>query len=354
VAAAPPTALPHCPQVGLGGAIAMAPLEDLEARDLAWISDFVMQQMAIMLRPLMDHLEQSDMEVDRTQRMIHKLTLTISEAQGDIDRNSKYLSTLRQGLGVQNENRCRLERDLEGTAATMKHFSDQMEGLLSTVEGVKESVRKQGCDVRCLSDRQADLLKQADQTGGALEALQETWQREIRELRLSSSGSMATALGGIPPTTTGSGGSAGVLDSPWLQKKNLMVAAEDNGLNAGGVFNGGRSIVGDANVGNGRGLSRQSKHKPKMATQDLDAFDMQPRSSSKVWGRAAAGPSEVEDNAPADNARLPPVLMPRRTGVSASPPDRMPAEAPRLRFTATLAAKPPTRNGSNGGGSGAC
>jgi len=331
----------------------MAPLVDLEARDLAWISDFVMQQMAIMLRPLMDHLEQSDMEVDRTQRMIHKMTVTISEVQGDVDRNSKYLSVIRQGLGVQNENRCRLAWDLEGVTTTLKHLSDQMEGLLCTVEGVKESVRKQSCDVRCLSDRQADLSKQADRNGGALEALQETWQREIRELHLSCSGSIAAALGGVPPATTGSGGSgAGVLDSPWLQKKGMMVAAEENGLNAGGMINSSKSIVGDASAGSGRGLSRQSKHKPKMATQDLDAFDMRPCSSSKavVWGRAAAGPTEMEDNATAETARLPPVLMPRRAGVSASSPDRMPAEVPRLRFTATLATKPPTRNGAGGGG----
>merc|ERR1719464_605361 len=186
----------------------MAPCEsDLSSGDLEWISDFVMQQMVIMLRPVMDHLQQSDLEVDHTQRMLQQLSMSISEVQWEVDRNNKCLAILRQGLGVQSESRCLLQRDLEGATTGLKLVEEQMDSMLRSMRSLEGSVAQQGTELRAASAKQDSTAKMTAANANSLEALQaklealsndtcavkddllnseakmEAWQRELRELR---------------------------------------------------------------------------------------------------------------------------------------------------------------------------
>jgi hypothetical protein len=81
----------------------MAPIEDLQSRDLAWISDFVMQQVAIMMHPVMDHLEQTDEAADYTQRAVEQLGTDVAELRNDLERTNKYLGILGRALGCRTK-----------------------------------------------------------------------------------------------------------------------------------------------------------------------------------------------------------------------------------------------------------
>ena len=48
-----------------------------------------MQQVVIMMRPLMDHLQQTDSSV-------HRVSLDLAEVKAEVDRTNKYLAILRQ------------------------------------------------------------------------------------------------------------------------------------------------------------------------------------------------------------------------------------------------------------------
>merc|ERR1719163_1209588 len=120
--------------------LTMAPVEDLQARDLAWISDFVMQQVAIMMHPVMDHLEQTDEAADYTQRAVEQLGTDIAELRNDLERTNKYLGILRQGLGMQNEGRCVLQRSVESTTRTVGRLDENMDNLIGVVRRMEESL----------------------------------------------------------------------------------------------------------------------------------------------------------------------------------------------------------------------
>jgi len=186
---------------------AMAPIEDLHSRDLAWISEFVMQQMVIMMRPLLDHLQQTDVTVDYTQEAVQRLCVDMSEVRGDIERTNKYLSILRQGLGVHNESKCMLQRGIDTSTRTLKRLDDQMDNLLGVIRGMEDSISQIGADMRGAGAKHEELSKLLVEKSSHMEDLQakvervcsdahsmkdgfmnnearlEVWQRELRELR---------------------------------------------------------------------------------------------------------------------------------------------------------------------------
>mmetsp|Transcript_60105 Transcript_60105/g.105176 ORF Transcript_60105/g.105176 Transcript_60105/m.105176 type:complete len:366 (+) Transcript_60105:186-1283(+) len=190
----------------------MAPIEDLQARDLAWISDFVMQQMAIMLHPVMDHLEQTDETADYTQRAVERLSSDISELRGDLERTNKYLAILRQGLGMQNEGRCVLQRTVESTTRTVSRLDDNMDNMLGVVRRAEESIGQLSADMRDVGSKHKEISKHVTESTANLEDLQvkvesisndahllkdqllnyearmEVYQRDIRELRRNQLG----------------------------------------------------------------------------------------------------------------------------------------------------------------------
>lgn len=185
----------------------MAPVEDLQSRDLAWISDFVMQQVAIMMHPVMDHLEQTDEAADYTQRAVEQLATDISELRNDLERTNKYLGILRQGLGMQNESRCVLQRNVEGTTRTVGRLDDNMDNLVSIVRRVEDSIGQMSVEMRSVSQKHSEMTKQVSDSAATIEDLHgkfetisienhalkddmrnnearlEVWQRDIRDLR---------------------------------------------------------------------------------------------------------------------------------------------------------------------------
>jgi len=159
----------------------MAPIEDFQSRDLAWISDFVMQQMVIMLRPMMDHLQETDAACDYSHRMVQRLSMDISEVRGDLERTNKYLAILRQGLGVQNEGKCVLQRSLEGSVRTVKRLDEQMESMLSVMRGVEDSISQLAQDARAEKGKHEDLTKQVVLSANNLDDLQSKVERLASE-----------------------------------------------------------------------------------------------------------------------------------------------------------------------------
>lgn len=258
----------------------MTPIEDFHARDLAWISDFVMQQMIIMLRPMMEHLQQTDATVDYAQHTVQRLSMDVSEARGDLERTNKYLAILRQGLGVQNEGKCVLQRGLESIARTVKRMDDQMEGLLEAFRGVEGAVGRLTSDVRASGVRQDDLARQVAQNVSTLESLQikvdrasseacpgfqaagvkdellnndarfEVWQRELRELRRSQLGvGMKLDDKASCPSASAQGGRG--LESAWPSKSKFPPSAVDRDVAGGGGKGGATVFHGDMAVSSG-------------------------------------------------------------------------------------------------------
>mmetsp|Transcript_89006 Transcript_89006/g.265516 ORF Transcript_89006/g.265516 Transcript_89006/m.265516 type:complete len:331 (+) Transcript_89006:128-1120(+) len=326
----------------------MAPVEDLESRDLAWISDFVMQQMVIMLRPLMDHLQQSDLEVEHTQRMVQQLSSSLNEVQRDVERSSKCLGILRQGLGAQNESRCALRYDLEGQMQSVKHLDEQMESLLRMTRSMEDSVSQQASELARLASHQDAQTKRTAESTVALEELQAKVEAALKDAQAAKDGLLGVEgrLRELRDLRCGSVGGEKV--EPWLQKKPFP-SADIGGNGTGTSFVSAKGLVepggsqpgskqlGRVGSGSGRGSLGQQEH--------LE-FDTRPRSSSRtmMWGKVNGGDAEdgtLVSLAPDAESKLP-VLVAKRPGASGAP-DRIPAEAPRLRFTATMS-KPPSNN----------
>jgi len=248
--------------------VLMAPIEDLQSRDLAWISDFVMQQMVIMLRPMMDHLHETDAACDFAQRMVQRVSMDISEVRGDLERTNKYLSILRQGMGVQNEGKCMLQRSLEASSRTVKRLDDQVEGLLAAMRSTEDSIRQLS------TEGTEELSKQVWAGSAAVEELQarvellagetlivkdsllsnearlEVSQRELRDLRRGHLG-IAPKLEdktGRPERSAQSGRATAVDQAPWPQKKTFSTAVEPISTTVGGPPPGysGANHVADA------------------------------------------------------------------------------------------------------------
>lgn len=362
----------------------MAPLEDLHSRDLAWISDFVTQQMVIMLRPMMDHLQQTDAAVDYMQRVVQRLSMDVSEVRGDVERTNKCLAILRQGLGVQSEGKCVLQRGLEGTSRTVKRLDDQVESVLAVVRGVEDTIGQLCCDMRGEKGKQEDLAKQVSASSLLLDEVQakiekvsnealvvrddmlrndarlEVWQRELRELRRNQLGMVNTKMednksGRAPPS------SQSRRDDNWPQKKSFApVDVEKNGNNIGGSFAAANNF--GETTSSTSGSSQQSKRISRMGSgsgtrllqQEHLELGVPSRNGAGVWngvdgpdgpaideGTGAGG--AIGEDSPA-GARLPLLTSAtRQQSLGASRAnDRGSADGPRLRFTATLA-NPPSR-----------
>ncbi|CAJ1442826.1 unnamed protein product [Effrenium voratum] len=328
----------------------MAPLEDLQSRDLAWISDFVMQQVVLMMRPMMEHLQQTDSTVDFTQRQVQRLSLDLSELRADLDRSNKYLAVLRQGVGVQNEGKCGpwiptltsfpswggcagiMQRSLESNTRTVKRLDEQVEGLLAVLRGVEENCGQLGAELRSTHSRQEELSQKVCKQGVTLEDLQakldridspkeevlnhEVWQ-QFRELS-----SRRTRL---VPKLEEKSKAAQSRAEPWPKSYAVEVAGASGGTYAAGSLSDahGSQVKRVSLAKEGGRVSSSSR------PLSQDPFSLAPANPT-VWGENEA-PEDSKDEA--ENARLP-VLR------SLRPVDRNGAEVPRLRFTATMGREP--------------
>lgn len=253
----------------------MAPLEELQSKDLAWISDFVMQQMVIMLRPMMEHLHETDAACDYAQRMVQRVSMDVSEVRGDLDQTNKYLAILRQGMGVQNEGKCMLQRSLETSTRTVKRLDDQVESMLTVLRGMEDSIRELFSDVQGDKGRQEDLAKQVTASSVTVEDLQDSvlsnearldvLQREFRELRRGQL-SMVPKLedkAPRPPQSSQSGRTPTHDGASWPQKKTFA-AVEPIGANAPGAAAGfsGSNNLAETSSSQKSGSRQESKKVP--------------------------------------------------------------------------------------------
>jgi len=229
----------------------MAPIEDLQSRDLAWISDFVMQQVAIMMHPVMDHLEQTDEAADYTQRAVEQLGTDISEIRNDLERTNKYLGILRQGLGMQNESRCVLQRSVESTTRTVGRLDDNMDNLLGIVRRVEDNLSQINLEMRGVGTKQSELAKTVTESSACIEDLYakiegvtldnhalkddlrnsearlEVWQRDLRELRRNQNLPEPYQKNGRQQPSSSQ--STNRPTDTWPQKKSLASASLDSG-----------------------------------------------------------------------------------------------------------------------------
>lgn len=366
----------------------MAPIEDLHSRDLAWISEFVMQQMVIMMRPLMDHLQQTDMTVEYAQRSVQRLCVDISEVRGDIERTNKYLGILRQGLGVQNESKCMLQRGVDSTTRTTKRLDDQMDSMLGVIRSLEESISQICADVRGAGAKHEELAKVVAEKSSSVDVLQaklervsndahsmkdgllnsearmEVWQRELRDLRRNHLGIVTKVedKNGRPPPS--SRGCAVPVPDSWPQKKPFPAAPD---LVGGTSTTAGSTICTVSNMADNNGGKRIGRlsGSGRAVQQDCEVFKSAsppPRSSSKVADalsmHSAAAAAEVDDagfgasclpgpdEAGPSSSRLP-LLTAKQSGVVARSSEGSYATAPRLRFSETMV-KPPSRGLSPG------
>lgn len=362
----------------------MAPIEDFQSRDLAWISDFVMQQMVIMLRPMMDHLQETDAACDYASRMVHRVSMDVSEVRGDLERTNKYLAVLRQGLGVQNEGKCMLQRSLETSTRTVKRLDDQMETMLSVQRGVEDSIRQLNSDQQGGHGRHEDLAKQVSAGSATLEELQasvelltgeqqavkdglllnetklEVSQRELRELRRGQLNIVPKLedKGTRPPPTGQSGkaapAAAAVDTAPWPQKKGFSAAVDPISASVSGSPAGLRDAGNLTDTGSNHSGSRQeSKRVSRVGSGTGPGLRLQQTCpvgigcSGKEGGSLNASGSLDESSATA--SRLPLLASTRATTRAedhnrseSGHHNRSESGHGRLRFSATLA-KPESR-----------
>eukprot|EP00929_Paragymnodinium_shiwhaense_P039729 TRINITY_DN20835_c0_g2_i5.p1 TRINITY_DN20835_c0_g2~~TRINITY_DN20835_c0_g2_i5.p1 ORF type:complete len:394 (-),score=82.38 TRINITY_DN20835_c0_g2_i5:314-1495(-) len=264
----------------------MAPIEDFQSRDLAWISDFIMQQMMIMMRPMMEHLQQTDASVDYAQHTMERLSIDVSEVRSDLERANRYLSILRQGLGLQNEGRCMLQRSVESSTRATKRLDEQMEGIIEAMRDMENTMSRIVADSR--ANKNDDLWRQVTDNVSALDDLQakvdtvacdthklkedmlnnearlEGWQRELRDVRRMQLGLVGGTSGAAtkfeekapPSSQSGRPGVAAAFptcsaaESAWPQKKNFspMDASSKE-----------KDSYVSANNGSDRGGSREGK-----------------------------------------------------------------------------------------------
>lgn len=348
----------------------MAPVEDLQARDLAWISDFVMQQVAIMMHPVMDHLEQTDEAADYTQRAVEQLSTDMAELRNDLERTNKYLGILRQGLGMQNESRCVLQRSVESTTRTVGRLDDNMDNLVGIVRRVEDNIGQISLEMRGVGQKHSELAKQVTESAASIEDLHtkiesisidnhafkddlrnsearlEVWQRDLRELRRSQLGiasKFEEKTGRQQPSSSQSGTRP---TDTWPQKKSLAsTASVDCGNQCCSTPESGDGSV-HKRMGSVGSASRRGLLQPELKLGSLPS-----RSSSQavLYQSIHAGPLEADDSifsnhpstAGADDStpssRLP-LLAKQPSGTR--PPDGAYHSSLRLRFSETLARQP--------------
>lgn len=345
----------------------------------------------------MDHLQETDAACDYVQRMVQRVSMDVTEVRGDLERTNKYLSILRQGLGVQNENKCMLQRSVEETTRTVKRVDDQLDGLLTSNRGLEETVRQLSSDVQIERSRSEDLVKQHSTDASVLGELQaqvqrlcsethslkdahlasearfEVCQKELRELRrgsLSLVPKLEDKAMRAPPSS-----SQGVrpLDAtPWSQKKNFTAAVDPLSTTASDAAAGFATVMPAESSSNNSGSSTQSKKgivrmgsNPKLQFQQerehLDFNAGPPRSASRAvvldqqhregedgglagsLGTSLGASGGAVDDGGSPVSRLP-MLSSNRPAGSLRASDRGTSEsAPRLRFTATMTAPDPRK-----------
>merc|ERR1719446_1908836 len=135
----------------------------------------------MMLRPMMEQLQQTDSNVDDAYHTMQRLSMDISEVRSDLERTNKHLAILRQGLGVQNESRCVLQRNVESSTRATKRLDEQMEGLLETMRAVECTIGRLTSDVRSSGAKHDELSRLVAESTCSIEDIQAKVERTANE-----------------------------------------------------------------------------------------------------------------------------------------------------------------------------
>jgi len=346
----------------------MAPIEDLHSRDLAWISEFVMQQMVIMMRPLLDHLQNTDGTVEYMQHAVQRLSMDMSDVRGDLERTNKYLGILRQGLGVHNESKCMLQRGIDSSARTAKRLDDQMDSMFVVIRGMEDSISQNCTEVRGVGAKHEELSRLMAEGSSNMEDLQakvervcndahsmkddvknnearlEVWQRELRELRRGQLGmAQAPSLEDKLRQAPSSRGCGASVSDSWPQKKTQrglcvgLVDSTPTDMGGGNPATASTSGTG-ANISD---IRSSSKHMGR------DRASVQARLQQDLGflGSSEDSVAATGDEAVPSSSRLPILATSKQIGVSKAGLPTRPAEgsyttAPRLRFSETSVRAP--------------
>jgi len=315
----------------------MAPIEGLHSRDLAWISEFVMQQVTLMMRPIMEQLDETDATFDYVQRAVDSLSSDMSRLESDLGRTNKNLAILRQGLGVQNEGRCMLQRDVENTTLTVKHLDGQIESLRAIMPGMDENIRSLGSGIRTTSVKHEELAKQVVDNVATIEELQVKVEQLLNDAHFMkderlNNDRFQLGIGAKLDDQAGRGLHSSQLGwasnkDPWLQKKNLVLPEDAKGLSRPGLKSLQERTPGVV----GRSSSGSAFWRGADGSQGQE-------SSSEPQRPGGGGGAAGEELSPA-NPRLPPLAKPYMSRPSDG---AVVAAEPRPRFPETMA-KPPSR-----------
>lgn len=161
----------------------MAPLENLRSQDLAWVSDFVREQTVLALQPFLEHLQDTDEAIAATQHAVHRLSKDVSDLNGDVERATKCLSILRQGLGVQNENRCVMEKDLETVARAVRHVDERLDEVLEAIPTMEQGIEGLCTDLSATASKHDDVAKDTAENAQMLKKLQAKLDRLVGDTR---------------------------------------------------------------------------------------------------------------------------------------------------------------------------
>lgn len=354
----------------------MSPIDDLQSRDLEWIQEFIMQQIVMMLRPMMEHLQQTDATVDYSQQAIQRVGMDVAEVRDDLARTSKYLAVLRQGLGIQNEGKVQMQINLDNTMRSVKRIEENMENVLGIVQGTEDNVAMLSDGVRGTAAKAEELEKQVTRSNHNIEELRVSLDRAANDARLAKD-SLAnnearlemlqrefrrTHLQGAVVNLDQKAGklpSQGAKTIPavpgadaWPQKHRFGSPADGSGSSGG--LEGRRSLVRN----NSRGALQQdieqcvvggpalSKPCSRQASSEKPGLFVSDETQALPSGAFADAPGTPLSKEASGTARLPMLVKPPG---AARLPDNAYAAGPRLRFTQTMTS-PPSRDTPRGSG----
>jgi len=225
----------------------MAPLEDFNARDLAWISDFVREQLVMFLQPLMEHVQERDATVEYMQNAVRRLSINVSEMESELDHTSQCVAILRQGLGVQSERRCAMQLDLEKAMEKVEHFESQMGSLLS----VDKQWQMLSADMDKVNAKQkeSDIIVRDLETGQANNTahIEDCWRdlRRLQKLQFDALPQVDDRAGGFMSSSSKRQSTR----DTWMQQKSFVASLDDQKYWETNGSSGHSSLVGNSLVG---------------------------------------------------------------------------------------------------------
>lgn len=161
----------------------MAPLETIRSRDLAWISEFVREQVVLTVQPFFEHLQETEDAVSEVQLAVHRLGQDFGDLTVDVERTTKLLRVLRQGLGQQNESKCMLQRDVETMSGSVRRLEEQVDDMSEAFPEMEHSIQTLCADLSAATTKLEENTKNNADNVHAIKKLQGKVERMSNDAR---------------------------------------------------------------------------------------------------------------------------------------------------------------------------